>query len=219
MYSLLRIVKPMGAELHVRWGVADNCPAHYLDMFEPIEGVVFNDPGTKRCAFVDSRNYLGPWLDSPTARGDMYEGLRPRPEILKKIETLPLDDFIAFHVRRSDYRGGTAAISNDELLERAEEACRGYRGVFLATCDAQTQQLFEYLRTPVRHYGEIDADPAASGPQRHTSMERAVLDFYTCVNAASFVGTYGSSYSDLISDLRREPRRTFETEAEYNDWK
>ena len=80
---------------------------------------------------------------------------------------------------------------------------------YVATDNAITQaQLVERLRFSdggcrVSARPTFDARQEAQAPLRHTSIEAAVVDLFTCVQARAFKGTLGSSFSDAIHHLRQ----------------
>ena len=113
-------------------------------------------------------------------------------------------DYVAVHIRRTDHQCPEARRTHDgafhDFLERHASS-----NIYLATDNAVTREAYRQ-----RYGSRIKAcTPVASGtireeqPERHTPVAQAVIDIFVCVYARTFKGSYYSSFSDAIAQLRR----------------
>lgn len=133
------------------------------------------------------------------AETSMYSLLRPtaaiREAVAARVQACG-EGYAAAHVRRTDHVAlfGDLGQSSDEDFYAFFER-HGTRPCFLATDNAATQQAYAQrlgtarLRapSPIPPKGSLEASQL-----RHTSVELAVVDLWTCVHAAVFKGTTGS---------------------------
>jgi hypothetical protein len=70
--------------------------------------------------------------------------------------------------------------------------------IYIATDNKETQDIF------IKKYNNriIIKKIKPSEKLRQTSVQDAVVDIYMCAGATYFMGSYGSSFTDLINNLR-----------------
>ena len=135
----------------------------------------------------------------------MYAQLLPLAGLAKEIERCrPSSAYVAAHIRRTDH--WTAGITeeqqtSDASFERFFERHVASDALFLATDNADTQRRF------ARRFGSsskpLHHKPIASRVDlRQTEVRDAVIDLFCCAGARVFAGSYGSSFSDTIVQLR-----------------
>lgn len=193
------------------------CPARFRDLFEPIDGVVVIDslselemvhPELSRAhpSMIPSTYFAHPAVDGTPEEISMWKPLRPVASLRDRIEeirSLCGPEYVAVHIRRTDHHCDEAARTRDPAFDHFLEQHTPC-DVYLATDNHQTQQDF------VHRYGARikGLAPIETGsvremePQRHTPVAQAVIDIFCCVHARSFKGSFYSSFSDAIQQLR-----------------
>lgn len=141
---------------------------------------------------------------------EMYLALRPLPKLERAIASRVLEcgpRYVAVHVRRTDHAACFGERTSDADFFRFVDAFPDH-ALFVATDNAATQQVFaarygERVRAmrPISPAWGSAEPPGADA--RHTALSDAVVDLYTCVDAAHFKGTPLSSFSDTIAHIRR----------------
>jgi hypothetical protein len=216
-----------GMHLVVVWVVDEECPARFLDLFEPLGGVTFVDsddpaiesklralgapegttmprdmrthPSIAACHSEAER-----WLSEREAA--MYLNLRPLAELADEVAQCVArngSSCCAVHVRRTDHvKLWGISTPDSEFFRFVDAHAAADATVFVATDNVDTQTAFQarYGSERVRTVAPIDAAPTTL---RHTPLSDAVIDLYVCAAAEIFKGTRGSSFSDAIWMLRR----------------
>ena len=222
--SYRQVALERGRRLLVLWRLGVACEARFDELFEPLAGVAFvhdvaemaqpqrealvSAGGASAASVFDSH----PAIKYTEAESHMYSALEPLPPLRAAVRenlTACGGAFVAVHMRRTDH----AAMFGDRTLDDAFFAFLDAHPlpIFLAT-DNRDTQLAVARRYPGRlralaPVGPAPAGEAAASEVRHTSVARAVVDLFTCVEAAHFMGTRMSSFSDAIALLRREGGR------------
>ena len=98
--------------------------------------------------------------------------------------------------------------TSDEAFWRFGDAYPDH-AIYLATDNAATQRAFVERfggrvcgLKPIRPHTTSRLSLQRHTSQRHTSLQDAVVDLYTCAAASVFQGCLGSSFSDTIAHLR-----------------
>lgn len=126
-----------------------------------------------------------------------------------KIQELQKDknNYVAIHVRMTDFvteiiKTTHDKISYDKFYKFIDDS--NCENIYLATDNKDTQQEF------VKRYGSrvfyceelSDEKTKLGGNMRFTSSDAVYLDLFMCRDAAKFMGTYKSTFSDFIKILR-----------------
>ena len=204
-------------ELNVYWHIDDACNGHFLEIFQPLDGVNFVDFDNE--GEVDFRGYgtfnqiLYHYMQSNSVDANIYEEhkrmyrkLQPLPPIQEKVrifcETNRISTCTGMHIRRTDHeelaRTYQSFSSDDAFIDFIQNNPDS-SGVFIATDNRETQDVFASLyRDKVLFYSRITESKAL----RKTSLEEALIDALVCSNCWSFMGSGYSSYTDFIEILR-----------------
>lgn len=217
LFSYREVGRRSCRHLYLSWRRAQECPARFDDLFEPIEGatVLCGDltelPQPYRADRLPTilawTSACHPWVVGTPTETAMYADLKPllplRQSVAKLLEACG-KRFVAIHVRRTDHKFNeqTSYASFNAFLEK-----HGDLPIFLATDNATTQQCFkDRFGDRLCALDEIavpsDKD-RAKHEFRHTPVSRAVAEMFVCAEATIFKGSYYSSFSDTIMHLRR----------------
>jgi hypothetical protein len=175
--------------------------------------------------FFPSTYALHPSILGTEVETSMWLPLKPLPalraRIADKLRALA-PSFVAVHVRRTDHmkeagqmelaRKSNALTSDESFVDFLERHAAPGEHIYVATDNALSQ------RALMERFGDriISPTPIAPPPERateraaylqsvhrHTAVQDAVVDIFTCAAARVFKGTYYSSFSDAIMRLRR----------------
>ena len=167
----------------------------FEDYFEPIENVKFyhDELGI---------DYTGCYTINKNYDASI---LKPNKYIEDKINLFlkDIDTFNAIHIRRTDFSAQTkrlATITTDEEFDSYIKENSDVK-IYLATDNSNTQKLFSEKYKNVFFYDKIEKN-SIEPYERNTSMDIAVIDIFICSKANKFLGTRGSSFSDIIESLR-----------------
>jgi len=181
------------------------CAGHFYDVFEPIGGAPVLDDDT----VVTELDYKGchPHPDFDPAKQFIYTDLTLRPYLREQVNTNVTeigDDFIAVHVRRSDFVKAIAKrrgiYKSDEQFFSEIDQFEEHRWIYLATDNEETQSIF-MARYPDRLMVQSRIKQN-DDRHRQTGIEGAVIDLYTCIEAADFIGTPESTFTEFIQQHR-----------------
>ena len=206
------IAQREGRKLFVVWQCDRQCNGDFLDCFAPLPGVRF-------------LRQPPPWYPAPPRVNHCHQAIRGTPAetatttLLKPSPSLHAalllrlpegTPFIAVHIRRTDmaisadtqlnveYARLTTDAAFDDFLESYPE-----HQIYVATdCGATLNRFAE--KYAARLVGATAERRAAYNPWRHrqTSLQDAVMDLFLCARSTLFMGSYGSSFSDTIAQLR-----------------
>lgn len=181
---------------HIRmlWPVNYACPAFWTDMFEPISKVNFVESSERQ-----ANRY------KPKIGQERYLTLHDLKPVINvpKIE----EPYTAVHIRRTDLvkvqrKRGIPVRSEENFIEEVEKT--GIDLVYLATDNAKTQNIFRrHFKERLFYYDHIVTYGSNYKPYRCTTMEHAIYDLYTCLNATHFIPTALSSFSGTINAARQ----------------
>jgi hypothetical protein len=187
-------------KLKVIWIVDDECPEEYSNLFEPIENMTVISTNTNYDYATwepDNIEYIN---------NNYLKLLKPLPQIQTIIDSNKNElgnKYISCHVRRTD------ALShfvhkikfNKEYMNFIDsyDNHNPKMKIYLATDNKETQDKF------LDKYGNrlLLKKIIPSDKLRQTSVQDAVIDIYTCAGAEYFMGSVGSSFTDLINQLRK----------------
>ena len=200
LFSFLGEARRKGEEITWIWNNYSPCPGEFLDCFEQIDGVKIVSSEEVDCHF------FGFTAIAPENEALLCATLRPRPAILDAVARwrASMDhDYIALHVRRTDLalyiEQPARCIPGYEGAHRFVEQFPSDTRIFLAADNAESQELFKD-----RYRARVFFNPIVpSDNYRQTTLFDAVVDIYVCVGATQFAGTESSTFSKLISILRR----------------
>jgi hypothetical protein len=116
--------------------------------------------------------------------------------------------FISVHIRKTDLDilhniEKSTNTSDTDFIDFANQYPK--LDIYLATDNYQTQQKFIQLFPKRVFYNKLIDNKINKHrfiTHRETSLENAIIDLYTCVKSKNFKGTYKSSFSRLIQQLR-----------------
>lgn len=188
---------------------------HFLDVFEPIQGVTFETPtdawetvrhdgGVLKIGDITYDN--DPHREAPMDWTKGYLELQLRPEHAAR---LPKGIYDAMHIRRTDLTPMAASLGNltpdDEFFAWART---GWRPVWLATDNGTTQLLYqgklkELGRQAMRLAPIQENERQDEHDFRNTTLADAAIDLFACSKAVDFKGTRESSFTLAIELLRR----------------
>jgi len=185
-----------GKKLKIIWLVDDECPEIYSNLFEPIENMTVIS--------IDSNYDYSTWdSDNDEYINNKYHKLlKPLPQIQSLIDLNKNelgDKYIACHIRRTDaFDHPVHKIKSDEEYMNFIDNYDPNMKIYIATDNKETQDIFldkYYNRLLIKKI--IPSDKL-----RQTSIQDALIDIYTCVGSEYFMGSSGSSFSNLINDLK-----------------
>lgn len=202
VFSYFKKAKKNKEELTVCWPIDKNCNGHFLDIFEPVNGIKFTDNPKN----PDFHGWY-PLEEFNPKKQFIYDDLRLKKNIDQKITDLrkSMGNYIAVHVRRTDKLDPLIApwfknIENDEFFSFIDNQKKDYNKIFLACDCRETQNEFEEnYGDKISYYSKI----TPSDSLRQTSLEIAAIDLFTCIHASNFFGTKLSGYSELIYQFRK----------------
>jgi len=179
-------------KLYVNWEIDEDCPGHFLDYFEPLDGVVFNENNA-----VKSN---GRWMRdrNPFAGYNIYKDLTPKKYILDEIKILKKilkKNYTSIHVRRTDHnlsRDGKNVFVKDSVF--FDFLNKSNCNIYLATDNFKTQE--KYF---IRYKKRMPFVKFITGTgKRQTPLIDAVIDIYMCIESQNFLGTPWSSFTSFI---------------------
>lgn len=201
IFSYLQKAKENGGVLEVSWPVDQECNGHFLDVFKPVENVMFVEDES-------NLNFYGFELCPGYERFSDYRELVPVDTVLNKICDMKekMGRYAAVHVRRTDKLDPIKApwftnTENEEFFNFIES--HNFQNVFLAADSADTQKLFKN-RYGDRIFYSSEIEP--SNNLRQTSLSHAVLDLFLCIRSTVFFGTAKSGFTSFI-EANRTPRQ------------
>jgi len=195
VFSYLDFAQQQNIRLNVYWKADCDCPGNFLDVFDPVENLLFlqNKP-----AIV---TYHGCY-PKRSMNKHLYKDLKPNSNILHRLLILSSsnNNYNAIHVRRTDHTTlvkKRSEFTPDAVFENFIE--ESDKKVYLACDDINTQKQFlEKYSTKIFFNKIIESTKRI----RQTSLEDAVVDLFMCIRSLNFLGTNYSSYSDLIKLLK-----------------
>lgn len=174
----------------------------FEDYFESIENVKFYYD-----EHWDEFNKLGIDYTGCSSINNNYDTsiLKPNKYIEDKINLFlkDIDTFNAIHVRRTDFSAETNRLSTMTSDEEFESYIKENSNVkiYLATDNSSTQKLLSEKYKNIFFYDKIKNN-STEKYVRNTPMDFAIIDIFICSKATDFLGTRGSSFSDMIEFLR-----------------
>lgn len=222
--SYSEVARRQGRNLLVVWQRDNQCNGEFLDCFAPLPGVRFVREPPPWAPAPERANHTHCDVKGTEAEAGGFALLRPAPALQKVLEASLREcapSFVAVHIRRTDM-SVWAAIQPDSryAIDTADERFDGFldahgqHNLYCATDCRAT-----YARYTKRYAARVKATTErrySSHRHRQTSLAEAALDLFMCANAAHFMGSSGSSFSDAIMHLRAcngraspEDRHTF----------
>ena len=205
MLSYYELARHLKNRLVVYWPLTSACNGYFWDFFQPVPYLEFT---TNQPLYI---NYHGGKLH-PNFQQPSYRHLRLRPKFQRFIDAyiaqnkLNEKPHIALHIRRTDHTTlskdrNKPVTTDDEFIAFVKEQPTDAK-IYLATDNRKTQDQFINLfgkdRVLVHHL----INPINTA-QRKTSLGEAIFDIYICSQTHKFKGSHRSSFSDLISLLRK----------------
>ena len=198
------------------WHRTAACEARYSELFKPLEGCVVVDELSQLASLGYPMHLLSNDVVVPTAfthpeiegtplETTMWHELQPTAALRAAAEANVHEcgpHFVAVHVRRTDHHVyheacRTTDAQFSEFLERHAPA-----PIYMATDNAVSQQDYQArYGDRVKALTPMELQPVVD-VHRHTSVQQAVIDIFTCMRATVFKGSYYSSFSDAIQRLR-----------------
>jgi len=203
MLSYLYRANKENKKLKIIWQIDEECPELYHNLFQPIENMevvttkVLTDFTTWE---PDNLNYID---------NKYHKFLKPIPEIQNRIDLYKqeLDSnnlgYISCHIRRTDiviHQGQSwyKPKTDQDYMNFIDQFDSNMK-IYLATDNKDTQDIF------INKYHDrlVIKKIVPSSNLRQTSVQDALTDIYVCVGAKHFMGSSGSSFTDLIEYLRK----------------
>ena len=199
----------------VLWDVTSPCNGFFLDYFEPVENIEFINTRVDKKRYNELKNhkidYNGCYQHKDY--NPNYEKLKVLPSIKNKIDNLIkiLDnDYIALHIRRTDHiqlaKKYNKYTTDEDFFNFIENSKNNkeieYKNIYVATDNIETYDLFKKKYNLKLNYHKT------LNTLRKTSMEDAIIDIFMCGNAKIFKGSGGSTFSNLIDNIRELKNKT-----------
>ena len=194
VFSYLDFAQQQNIPLNVYWKVDWACPGNFLDVFDPVENLLFLE---NKPTIV---TYEGCY-PKVTMNKYLYKNLKPNNNILNRLSIFSnYNNYNAIHIRRTDH----ITLAKKKLQFTSEEIFKNFieqsnKKVYLACDDINTQKQF-LDKYPEKIF--VNKIIQSTKNIRQTSLRDAVIDLFMCVKSDQFIGTAYSSYSDLIKLLR-----------------
>ena len=211
------VAQAQGRLLMVIWRQDAECNGDFLSYFEPLDGVVFVDSPPAWDPTPEIANCTHPDIGH-TEEVDGWAMLRPTAKMELAIErrvTGLEPPFVAVHIRRTDFStffGPAFQQTTDASFETFLDKPRLEKHrVYIATDNGDTHERFSN-RYRAR-LGTAVASPRGEGLRfdgsslRQTPLRDAIIDLFVCASSDSFLGSFGSSFSETITHLRSSQKR------------
>jgi len=193
-------------KLIVIWIPTNACPGYFTHFFNRPNNMefitTFQEYKLSQPLLIDYNGCsVHPNFNTPL----MYSKLSPSTNVLKQVQnniTILENKYIAVHIRRTDHiemaKSEKQFTTDDDFIHFLDSYPE--YNIYLATDNCTTQNLFyEKYKSRIKTIKFINPSQTRL---RHTSLEDAIIDIYTCVNASVFKGSGYSSFTDLINDIR-----------------
>ena len=217
IFSYLKYAQTKKKKLIVIWEVTQYCNGFFLDYFDSIQDLYFIKYegllGYIKLYQNLKIDYIGNlWHPSysPNICTDyLYSELKIREEYHELVDRFLKrnDNYISVHIRRTDHVLCNIKSTTDEsFIYFIEENLKNNSKltVYVATDNRLTQKKFKDLfPNDVVFHSEIKR----SSKLRKTNLEQALIDLYLCVYSSKFKGSYYSSFSELIEEIRNNNKK------------
>ncbi len=204
----------LDATLTVEWGdLRTVAGGRWSDILEPLAGVEFVDacdwpvPHDGSLSIVNgvAAHACGPRHLGWDIQFEHLNEIKLLPSLVSKLRE---GRFNAIHARRGDLiemnaSGGHPTTSDQQFIDWVIP--RKELPLFIA---ADSTSSYSSLCVPLAKAGVglippyAEIGDTAQGDARNTSLAHAALDFFTCIRAVDFMGTRGSSYTEMIGKFR-----------------
>jgi len=196
-------------KLKIIWIKDEECDDDFENLFQDIDNVTiiknmdnYNDFNKKRIKYVDYDTWH---IENNDYVKNNYNKLLipiPKLQIIINNYKIQLNNiYIACHIRRTDIMGASYVKhrTDEEYMKYIDQFDTNLK-IYIATDNRDTQDTF------VKRYSDryIVKLIEPNNNRRQTSVQDAVVDLFVCVNAKYFLGTFGSSFSDTIYQMRNE---------------
>ena len=126
-------------------------------------------------------------------------------KIIKNRISILNNNYISVHVRRTDHLPSREKDRTpDEEFFKFIDKFTNNKNLYIATDNLETFNLY-YNKYNNRIKFKFPERELFNG-KRKTELKDAVIDIYMCVNSDFFMGSYYSSFSDLIKELRKNKK-------------
>jgi len=196
----------------VLWQNSKDCPGIYLDYYEPLPNVNFVTsikPGVK----IDYiGNYWHPDFNPYLADGKL--GFYDKLKLKSYMENIVSDkinklgkNYISVHIRRTDHvilaKSKSKYTTDDDFIEFIDKHDSN-SNIYIATDNLETYNKFKKLypdRIKFDYHKEENKNVKKC--ERTTSLQDAIIDLHMCISSVEFKGSGFSSFSGLISCVRK----------------
>ena len=213
----LKQVFPKGVSCY--WEENSNLTGHFLEYFEPINGITFVKQKNRENTLVENGTYKnivekhGLAYDK-NIEAENYKLIKPQEYLLKKIEevnaNLTLSDKCGLHIRRVVARCGEGYANYFLTTEDDFERFAGDDNVFLATDSLELQRRWTKKPNVYCYARLIEVPEKDRCGSRFSSIEDAIIDLFCLSKCKRFLGTHWSSYSSAAVVLANpDPKLTF----------
>lgn len=193
-------------KLIVIWIDSNACPGKFTDYFNIPDNMEFIFAIERlKISQISKVDYNGCFVHPNYNFPEMYKSLLPKPELIAKINNnieILENNYIAVHIRRTDHVSMAKSVNQfttDNDFIQFLDSYPNYN-IYIATDNRESQDfLYQKYKNRVK---TIKLISPIQYQLRLTTLEDAIIDIYTCVNAKYFKGSGYSSFTDLINDLR-----------------
>jgi len=203
------------------WHKNRDCAAHFFELYEPIENVVFIPRGVRQYLTSNAKRVYGYekyFEDIISDHGlnvskqidyedSSYKYFIPVPKILntatKFSRSNNIQDAIALHIRRTDFVGVVKVNRTDQDFFNIIDSYDQQQRVFVLTDNPLTRKLFKSrYGSRIIFFGHI---PNMTQPNslRYTSLQFSLIEAIIASTAKAFYGTPRSSWSRYVEILWR----------------
>ena len=219
IFSWNDYAKKQQKKLIVFWSVTCECPGVFTSHFDNVPNMEFveytvagkaisSTADISKWGRLSSLDYIGHDQKDGYDRHNMqtvYGDLKCNGRLKKSIDAYKsqFKEFVGIHIRRTDFFPPAKLYMDDSdymnFVNNYPE-----QNIFLATDNHVTQLKFlSRYTTRLKTNGIIGEGRKTL---RKTNLEHSIIDLFMCVEATHFCGAKWSSFSELIYDLRKEPR-------------
>ena len=196
MLGHFALVEPFNRPLEVRWDTDDPAVslAHFLDVFEPIDGITFTNADTWD---------VEAWAPPVGVKCD-WSLLRSKQHVLDRVAELRMPSYAAMHIRRTDHRIHAERFGVYTSDDDFKQWAASHEHLYLATDNGETQRMFP--RAVVNKRFDNPAHQDERDRTKAGTLADAVVDLYVCVAADHFKGSGYSTFTETILEMRSAAR-------------
>jgi len=199
IFSYLRICNLNNTKLIVIWINTIECTGFFLEYFEPVENITFENKNNN--FKIDYKGY-NPHKDYPPCYKKLV--LLPYIENILLTKKKILNNYISVHIRRTDHielaKQNSSYTSDQQFIDFIDNQIKNNENInlYIATDNKETYDLF---KNKYNGLIKFEYHNLVEGI-RQTTLFDSIIDLFMCVNSDYFMGSGYSSFSQLINNIR-----------------